>query len=171
MSIDIMEKKFEYWKNNLLDVGKRNKMINYRKTKRATLQIVDPGYDELYQRLVNADEEISFKKAIDCSDDLQLTQLFYLFDKLGKSVSITTGVIDSDLTLSDTQSTLKNLRSKAKLSLEEQGINILYLCFGFIEWRQKATDNYMLSPLILVPVTLSLASVTEPSLPPKVLPS
>lgn len=162
MSIDIMEKKFEYWKNNLLDVGKRNKMINYRKTKRATLQIVDPGYDELYQRLVNADEEISFKKAIDCSDDLQLTQLFYLFDKLGKSVSITTGVIDSDLTLSDTQSTLKNLRSKAKLSLEEQGINILYLCFGFIEWRQKATDNYMLSPLILVPVTLSLASVTEP---------
>lgn len=162
MSLEIKEKKYEIWKHGLLDVSKRNKMINYRKTKRATLQIECPKFNELYRRLVNSDEEISFKKAVDCSRDLQLTELFYLFDKLGNPVNITIGEIDTDLNVNETQNTLKNLREKAKLSLEEQGINILYLCFGFIEWRQKATDNFMLSPIVLVPVTLTVDSMTEP---------
>lgn len=42
------KQKIEYWKSQLLDTGKRNKMINYRETARATLKIVEPGLDELY---------------------------------------------------------------------------------------------------------------------------
>ena len=44
MSID-PHAKIEYWKSQLLDLGKRNKMVNYRETTRATLKIVAP---ELY---------------------------------------------------------------------------------------------------------------------------
>ena len=33
----IENKKIEYWKSQLLDTGKRNKMINYRETARATI--------------------------------------------------------------------------------------------------------------------------------------
>ena len=37
MSEALLDKKFEYWQNQLLDLGKRNRMINYRENKRATL--------------------------------------------------------------------------------------------------------------------------------------
>ena len=48
----IIEKKLDSMKNQLLDTGKKNKMINYRETKRSTLRIVTPDYKELFQSLV-----------------------------------------------------------------------------------------------------------------------
>ena len=141
MLMEAKEKKFETWKHSLLDLGRRNKMINYRKSNRATLQITYSDFTGLFQRLVNNDEQLSFKKVVDCSRDLQLSQLFYLFNKLGSPVNVTIGELDTDLNVEDCQKTLKNLRAKSKLSLEEQGTNILYLSFGFIEWSQKAIDN------------------------------
>ena len=41
----VENKKIEYWKSQLLDTGKRNKMINYRETSRATLKIIEPGLE------------------------------------------------------------------------------------------------------------------------------
>ena len=37
-----LERKIEHWKQELLDTGKRNKMINFRETRRSTLQILEP---------------------------------------------------------------------------------------------------------------------------------
>lgn len=50
MSEALLDKKFGYWQNQLLDLGKRNKMINYRETKRATLKLVEPEFEELFNR-------------------------------------------------------------------------------------------------------------------------
>ena len=55
----VENKKIEYWKSRLLDTGKRNKMINYRETARATLKIVEPGLDELYANYVQTESEPS----------------------------------------------------------------------------------------------------------------
>ena len=68
----------------------------------------------------------------------------------------------SDLSTAEMNRTLKNLRSKATLSLEEQGINILYLSFGFLSWRQKPKDEPLLSPLVLVPISLDTESFLSP---------
>ena len=38
MAIKI-EQKIEKWKNKLLDLGKKNRLLNYRETKRSSLQI------------------------------------------------------------------------------------------------------------------------------------
>lgn len=146
----------------MLDVGKRNKMINYRKTKRATLELTSPGYREIFTRLTVKDETLTFQTKIDCSRNLQITQLFYLMDRLGCPVAFTQGEIETDMSVEESNRTLKALRAKARLSLDEQSINILYLSFGFLEWRQKFSDNPILSPLILVPVTLTLDSVADP---------
>ena len=35
MSSTLLNKKIEHWEHQLLDLGKRNKMINYRETKRS----------------------------------------------------------------------------------------------------------------------------------------
>ena len=44
-------KKIEYWEHQLLDLGKRNKMINYRETKRTTIKLVEPSFSDLFKRL------------------------------------------------------------------------------------------------------------------------
>ncbi len=162
MRDEIKEKKFEAWKHGLLDISKRNKLMNYRKTKRATLQITIPSMTELFKRLVHDGDTLSFRRQIDASDDLHLSQLFYIMDKMDAPVELAEGEIYSDLSVAEMNRTLKNLRLKARLSQEEQGINILYLCFGFLQWKQKHNDDYLISPLVLVPVSLELESILSP---------
>ncbi|MGR9107782.1 MAG: DUF4011 domain-containing anti-phage protein Hhe, partial [Gammaproteobacteria bacterium] len=50
---------------------------------------------------------------------------------------------------------LKNLLQMAESAIQETGANILYLAFGFLEWRESnRNDNARIAPLFLVPVTL-----------------
>ena len=39
--------KYELWKNKLLDLGKRNRLLNYRETARSSLKIEYPECDAL----------------------------------------------------------------------------------------------------------------------------
>lgn len=162
MRTEIKEMKFDAWRHGLLDISKRNRLMSYRRSKRATLHITYPTLADLYQRLVVNGESLSFRRQIDAGNDLHLSQLFYIMDKMGATVELAEGEVRSDLSAAEMNQTLKNLRSKAKLSQEEQGINILYLSFGFLQWRQKASDPYMLSPLVLVPISLELESILSP---------
>lgn len=45
--------------------------------------------------------------------------------------------IKSNKNVKDILVTLKNLRNKARLIESEQGINTLYLSFGFLKWKEK----------------------------------
>ena len=51
VSNNSLDRKIEYWKSELLDTGKRNKMINYRETKRTTLRILEPEASVLFNSL------------------------------------------------------------------------------------------------------------------------
>ena len=47
--------------------------------------------------------------------------------------------------------------------MEEQGINMLYLSFGFLKYTEAAHSTVILrAPLVLVPVTLTVESITAP---------
>jgi hypothetical protein len=61
------------------------------------------------------------------------------------------------------QKTLKVLRDKAKTAIEEQGVNILYLSFGFIKWTESPSSDYWFnSPILLVPASLTIEAITSP---------
>lgn len=156
------EKKFSAWKHGLLDIGGRNRMINFKKTSRTTLRITEPSMEDLYRRIAVNEESISFKRRVDTSSDARLTGLFFIMDKVSAPVELTKGEIGSDRPTDEMDLTLRNLRSRARLSLEEQGINILYLCLGFLEWRKKPSDPFMRSPLVMVPVMIERSSITAP---------
>lgn len=164
MNTSLLNKKIEYWENRLLDLGKRNKMISYKETKRATLKIVKPEFNELYQQIVTDEKEITFQKAIDKDADYRVYSILSLLDKLSAPIEVNIGDIRAEGTMPEIGKTLKHLRSKSRLAMDEQGTNILYLVFGFIEWREKGgrTDNWIKSPLILVPVSLQLSSINAP---------
>ena len=158
----VQEVKFNNWRHGLLDIGRRNRMINFRKTKRTTLKLVNPSFADLYRRIAVSEETITFKRRVDTGSDVKLAGLFFMLDKVNAPVELSVGEIGSDIPTEEMGITLKNLRAKARLSREEQGINTLYLCFGFLEWRQKPSDPPMQSPLIMVPASVELSSITSP---------
>ena len=164
MSANLLDKKLEYWEHQLLDLGKRNKMINYRETKRTTIKLVEPSFDELFNRLALNEETLTFQRAVDRETDIRVFSILSLLENLSAPLPVTIGDIKAEGSVLERQRTLKNMRSKSRLALEEQGTNILYLSFGFIEWKdgKGASAQWIKSPLILVPAVLTLEALNSP---------
>lgn len=84
------------------------------------------------------------------------------FDE-GSYGAVSNGDIETNRSIKEQQKTLRNLRDKAKTATEEQGVNILYLSFGFLKWKESIdSEQIIISPIVLVPVTLTLESITSP---------
>ena len=159
-----LDRKIEHWKRELLDTGKRNKMINFRETKRETLRILEPGATELFNKLAFSDKPLTFQKPINKDTDLRTYSMIALMETLSYTLNVQVGDIKTAGTIIEREKTLKNLRSKAKLAQEEQGTNILYLCFGFIYWREhnRESSPWFKAPLLMMSVTLGLKSLNSP---------
>lgn len=56
-------------------MGKRNLMINYRKTKRATLKLVEPAFEEMFKRVAIDEEELTFQSPVDKNSDIRTYSL------------------------------------------------------------------------------------------------
>ncbi len=160
----ILERKIDRWKKELLDTGKRNKMINYRETKRGTLKILEPEATELFNQLAIGEKTLTFQRPISKDSDFRTYAMLALLETLSYSLPVHVGDIKAEGTVMEREKTLKNLRSKTKLAQEEQGTNILYLSFGFILWREHNRDSspWLKSPLLMMPVQLGLKSLNAP---------
>ena len=115
-----LHNRIEIWKKLLLDFGKRNRLINFLEGKRNSVKIIMPSFDRLWELIVNEQEVVfPYARKVQVSDE-------------GEEIyeTIIKGDLESDRSIGDLQKTLKSLRYKANTSIEEQGINTLYLTFG-----------------------------------------
>ncbi len=149
------------WKNALLDLSLRNKLINY--TERSGYRIEVPGgalprlEDQISAEapltLVASDAVagIDVARGVRYGRELpEHAREVLLADK--KSAFI-------DITQAAYKTKLRYLAYKAKTIRDETGSNNLYLAFGMLCWRFG--DRDLRSPLVLVPVTLSTTSRGE----------
>ena len=141
------------WKNALLDLSLRNKLINY--TDRAGYRLEVPGpalgrfedavNDGTRITLMASDEvkEIDIARGIRYGRDLpERERELLLADKHSAYIDITAAAYKTKL---------RYLAYKARTIIEETGANNLYLTFGMLNWRFD--DRELRSPLVLVPVT------------------
>lgn len=161
---NMMNRKIDRWKKDLLDTGKKNRMINYRESKRQTLNILEPSASELFNLLALKERTLSFQRPLNKDSDLRIYSVLSLLETLSYKLPVHVGDIAAEGTVMEREKTLKNLRAKAKLAQEEQGTNILYLSFGFILWRENNKDNtpWVKSPLLMMPVQLGVKSLNAP---------
>lgn len=161
---EALDRKIDRWKRDLLDTGKRNKMINFRETSRATLRILEPEASELFNKLAFSEKPLTFQKPINKDTGLRTYSVIALMETLSYNLNVQVGDIKTSGTIIEREKTLKNLRSKAKLAQEEQGTNILYLCFGFIYWKENDRESspWFKAPLLMMPVTLGMKSLRSP---------
>ena len=54
---------------------------------------------------------------------------------------------------------LRKIRAAGRTAIEESGANMLYLAFGFLEWRDQQTSKPYQAPLLLMPVDLEREQV------------
>ncbi len=150
-----LESKFDCWKKNLLDLGKRNSLINFKLDSKSVLRIIRPSISILYRKVVEDEEPILIPCAKEtdyggCSDGAEEE----LFECNGYCIKKNP---------EDALKVLRSLRKKYRTFVNEQDVNVLYLSFGFLEWKEESNSRQeLVSPLILVPVSIHCDSIKSP---------
>ncbi|MBD8467819.1 DUF3320 domain-containing protein [Plantibacter sp. CFBP 8798] len=151
-------KRVSTWKNALLDLSLRNKLINYTDRSGFELAVPGPALGRLEDSInhgtsltlvasdsvatIDQQRGIRFGRDLDESD-----RITFLDDKKSAFIDVTEAAYPTKL---------RALAYKAKTIVEETGANNLYLAFGMLSWRFG--DRDLRSPLVLVPVTLTTTS-------------
>ena len=149
-----IEARLNDWKRKLLDLGKRNALINFKLNSKSVLRLTQPTMKELWQLVVEDEKQIDFPYINDRDEDEEIEE---------ENTDYEYGIVSTNRKPKDAQKILRSLRKKYKTFYEEQNVNVLYLSFGFLEWTEENSSNQVLiSPLILVPVSIECKSIKDP---------
>jgi hypothetical protein len=147
LAVDPVEMRIERWRKNLVDTSLRNRLLDVKESRLGCLRLTSPSPQDIYRILVEAkgcfDVEIGPNGSASCSrrDD-------------GAVRSVERSKGDRSLML---------MRTKAREAAREQGVNILFLTIGVLEWSGEGTQGQKVrSPLILIPVELSRPGPLDP---------
>ena len=157
--------RLEQWKRRLLDLSRRNKLLNF-KVGKGSVRLVSPDPGQLEDQLA-AGKKLNVLAKPDVmegadprSADLQRrvggadAANTYALEALSR------GDVHADIGPDDLTDRLTELFRAARTAMEEGGANSLHLALGFVVWT--ATDQKgakYRAPLILLPVSLERRSV------------
>lgn len=149
------------WKNALLDLSLRNRLIHY--TDRAGFHLdVPPGAIHRLEDQISAQVPITLLPADSVSSIDAARGIAYGRDLPERDRELLLADKRSafiDITAASYTTKLRYLAYKARTIVEETGSNNLYLAFGMLRWH--LADRDLRSPLVLVPVTLTTTSRGE----------
>ena len=178
-----VKKKLAASRKDLLDIGLRNAMINFRSSAKS-LTIVDERSEEILKILYRQNKAMTFaamsakklkqvaKAAVvaeddeDDHDEATLALLHELDDVDWSDVVASDGAPESARRHTDTKLqtalpeerlflSLLKIHTEAETYIQEQGVNVLFLALGFMHWYEAdASDKVRKAPLMLVPVSL-----------------
>lgn len=159
--------KLNAWKELLLDTGKRNNLINFKDSKTSSAEILAPDFDEIFSVAAHAGKLEVYEPEQELYDDIfddeekenmsVATYLSAYAHRLGRRQLLIYNQSSKPLTALD------NIRRKAAAALEETGINISYIAFGFIRWFENDDrEHAMRAPILLAPVTIEHDSSVSP---------
>ncbi|MEM7800225.1 MAG: DUF4011 domain-containing protein, partial [Chloroflexota bacterium] len=161
--MDHIKDQLEAARRGLLDLSLRNPLLNYKLKKARGVNIIDERSEQLYQRLVEKGRSMTFLPAPDSYSEFDSGEFPIpdLVETNGKGAKRHT---DSKLQTThgppDLQKRLLYTDHLARTYIEEQGVNILFLVLGMLEWHEDGEpDPLRRAPLLLIPVDLDRKSV------------
>ena len=150
------------WQNSLLQLDRRNRLLNFRPGTTA-VKIVDWLPDKIFASLSGNTAGLRFDYAEPpVSRNWRLTEEYGMYEaEVEDPPLFVPGALSSDCTPVELQRRLRNLMRRTNEFREEQGLSVLYLALGLLEWVD--TDGRVLtSPLLLLPCELERASPRSP---------
>jgi very-short-patch-repair endonuclease len=159
------EGRVDHWKQQLLDLTLRNRLLNFKETKQ-TIPLLCPQPEHIEDELAS---DQTFKV-------LEQTPLIAGTDPRSLNLQSQQGdenpIIEhltrelhakrlrSSLTEKELSRRLLELYRKVRMENEESGANTLFLALGYLEWKQNRDDDRSYrAPILLVPVKLHRKSV------------
>ena len=135
--------KYNAWKNKLLDLGKRNRLLNYKDTAFSNVKIESPDCSALWEMFVKNEKSLyfEFKEKASKKDEDEESALEDASSDDENSEAEFESNVKTNKKVKDLLRALRNLRTKAKTAIEEQGVNVLYLSFGFLKWTESETSD------------------------------
>ena len=134
-------------------MGLRNPLLNFRPSASRGVGVVRESTAAVYDVLVGQGKTMYFQAAREASDKpTETTQPALLSDSK----------LQTEETPPRLERRLLNTHYTARTSLEEQGVNILYLALGMLTWYEAdSSAEPRLAPLVLVPVVLERGPTAE----------
>lgn len=173
-------KKLDKWADLLLDTGKRNNLINFKDTRTTTVEVLLPSSDTLFEKVDVGSRLEVFDPQINDEDDMKGSsvsdQLSIEIPGEADTSSRKTAFLaqfsgkikrQNQILLYNTATNpltvVKNIEKKAREFIEETGVNVAHIAFGFIHWKENdSSGNVFRAPILLVPIQLEKASAVEP---------
>lgn len=160
-----IEKKIDFWKTRLLDLGKKNKLINApapkaaKRASRTSLVIESPTSKELWDILCKKEQSIRFPIKL----DIETIETEEITRRPADETRIFQNGYQTNQPVPEACKTLLSLKNKSRVYMENKGMNALYMVFGFINWKEQAIDGQkMRSPLVLLPISISQDNILSP---------
>ena len=164
-------------KDELLDLSLRNSLINYKTLKSRGVEIIDERPREVYQMLAGDEQAMSFlslsEEQHEKLEDAEEEGYGMLFEQPSEEEDEEATGNENDLasrhedrklqtpyTSARLQKRLLGTFYRARRSIEEEGVNTLFLALGMLHWYEsESSDTERRAPLLLVPVELDRSSV------------
>ncbi len=174
------------WQRKLLDLTKRNRALSFRVNKVSTVTVVDEQPAEVFRTLYVREGAMKFLAAPDedaktpspiaaggvtppdpslalddaDEDDEPIPSMeFVPYDPSSLEEKHRDDGLQTSSTADALDKSLRRLDEQARLSIEEQGVNTLFLALGMLYYTESRDSNITLrAPLVLLPVALTRKS-------------
>ena len=159
--------RLEKWKRKLLDLSLRNKLVNFKESKK-TLRILSPDLASLEDALADG-EKFQLLPSLDQMDEGGVRSRDLYVARRGKDgvkeilqEEFKAKRLHASVGPNELDRRLLEIYRTAKTGLEEGGASALYLALGFLEWYESpASQVKRIAPILLVPLVLERHSIQE----------
>jgi len=170
-SDNVITNKIIKWKEKLIDLTRRNRLLNFKSPKNASIKIIDEIPTELFRILVANSKQMKFlpikDNAEDTPEEQRLSrealnvgiefkaQEFEKYERESLASKHIDNYLQTNLPEKDLTRTLRKISTAAKTAMDDLGYNTLFLTLGSVEWYESDySDVKYESPLILLPIRL-----------------
>ena len=155
-------------RKELLDFGLRNPLLNYRPLKSRGLTVAQVSPPELFRALVEDGQQLPFLpkdlNAVSPSGQPERAMIprTALVSRSKRKAPDKLDGLPTIHAAEEMDDRLLATHYAAKSSIDEQGVNTLYIALGFLSWAEpESPQDFHRAPLILIPIELERESAAE----------
>ncbi|MFG2627366.1 DUF3320 domain-containing protein [Streptomyces sp. NPDC048473] len=154
--LERLKKVLADWRTSLVDLSGRNRLLNFRHTKSATLEITQPSAETLVRGLERGwdfaplpDEELLGEEEAGSAEGGTAARQPAVIR------SSADGIVTQKTTGPALQRALAGLRSRSTQIFNDYGLWTLQLGVGVLHWREDGAETGSDAPLVLMPARIT----------------
>ncbi|MBE6880959.1 MAG: DUF4011 domain-containing protein [Ruminococcaceae bacterium] len=151
--------KQDVWERKLLDLSLRNSLLNFR-PRSSNIQLMTTDLAQLEDEISGGNDF----KVMPAPTDFCITASENKMYEVENEKELVAGIVESEfkshrlrtfIEATELEKTLKKLHRDAKVSIEENGANTLYLALGLLRWYETdKSEKARYAPIVLVPIDI-----------------